>query len=81
MCKLEAHKTAADAALAFAEKVIGAARTDQAKARAEDLKREVAAKAAELATQLETAQADTEDQARCSRGRTGSRQGGRSQEG
>ncbi len=56
--KLEALKTRADAALSFAEKVLTAARTDQAKARAEDLKQKVTAEAAELATQLDTAKAD-----------------------
>jgi lipoprotein-anchoring transpeptidase ErfK/SrfK len=56
--KLEALETGADAGLAFAEKVLAAARTDQAKARAEDLQRKAAAKAAEFATQLDTAKAD-----------------------
>ena len=56
--KLEVLKTAADAELAFAEKVLAAARTDQAKAQAENLKQTAAANAAELATQLDTAKAD-----------------------
>ena len=38
--------------------MLAAAKTDQAKARAEDLKQKAAAKAAELATQLDTAKAD-----------------------
>ena len=57
--RLEALKTSADAALAFAERLLATTRTDQAKARAEDLKQKAAAKATALATQLETAQADT----------------------
>jgi len=56
--KLEALKTRADAALAFAEKVLATARTDQAKARADDRKQKAAAEAADLATQLDTAKAD-----------------------
>ena len=56
--KLESGKTRADAALAVAEKVLAAAMTDEAKARAEDLKQKAAAKAAELATQLDIAKAD-----------------------
>ena len=56
--KLERLKAGADAGLAGAEKALGAAKTDQAKARAEDLKLKAAAKAAEAATQLDTARAD-----------------------
>jgi hypothetical protein len=56
--KLEWLKTRADAELAFADKSLAAARTDQARARAEDLKQKAAAKAAELGTQLDTARAD-----------------------
>jgi hypothetical protein len=56
--KLELLKTRADAELAFADKVLAAAKTDQAKARAEDLKQKAAAKAAELGTQLDAARAD-----------------------
>ncbi len=55
--KLEALKTRADAALAFAEKVLAAAGTDQAKVRAEDVKQKAAAEVADLATQLDTAEA------------------------
>ena len=56
--KLEGLKTRADAELAYAGKALAAAKTDQAKARAEDLQQKAAAKAAELGTQLDTAQAD-----------------------
>jgi hypothetical protein len=56
--KLEGLKTRADAELAYADKSLAAAKTDQARARAEDLKQKAAAKAAELATQLDTATAD-----------------------
>jgi hypothetical protein len=56
--KLQGLKTRADAGLAFADKALAAARTDEARARAEDLKQKAAAKAADLATQLDTATAD-----------------------
>jgi hypothetical protein len=56
--KLEWLKTRADAELAFADKALTSAKTDQAKARAEDLKQKAAAKAAELGTQLDTTKAD-----------------------
>jgi L,D-transpeptidase catalytic domain len=56
--KLQWLKTRADAELAFADKALAAAKTDQARARAEDLKQKAAAKAAELATQLDTARAE-----------------------
>jgi hypothetical protein len=55
--KLEWLKSRADAELAFADKTLAAAKTDQAKAHAEDLKQKAAAKAAEAATQLDTAKA------------------------
>ena len=45
--KLELLKPRADAELAFADKALAAAKTDQAKARAEELKQKAAAKAAE----------------------------------
>jgi hypothetical protein len=57
--KLEWLKTRADAELAFADKTLAAAKTDQAKARAEELKQKAALKAAEVGTQLDTAKADT----------------------
>ncbi len=56
--KLEQLKTRADAELARADKALAAAKTDQAKARAEDLMQKAAAKAADLGTQLDTAKAD-----------------------
>jgi hypothetical protein len=55
--KLERVKQRADAQLAFVEKALAAAKTDQAKTRAEDLKQKAAPKAAELATQFDTARA------------------------
>lgn len=56
--KLEWLKTRADAELGFADKALAAAKTDQTKARAEDLKQKAAPKAAELGTQLDTAKAE-----------------------
>jgi hypothetical protein len=56
--KLEGLKTRADAEFAFADKALAAAKTDETKARAEDLKQKAAAKAADLVTQLDTAKAD-----------------------
>jgi hypothetical protein len=56
--KLEGLKTRASAELAYADKALAAARTDEAKARAEDPRQKAAAKAANLATQLDTARAD-----------------------
>jgi hypothetical protein len=56
--KLEGLKKRADADLAYADKALAAAKTDQARARAEDFKQKAATKAADLATQLETARAD-----------------------
>src|SRR3984957_16159946 len=59
--KLEILKTRADAELAFFEKVVAAAntgtKTDQDKARAEDLRQKAAAKAADFGTQLDAAKA------------------------
>jgi hypothetical protein len=56
--KLERLKTRTEAELAYAEKVLLSAKTDEGKARAEDLKQKAAAKAAELGTQFDTAKAD-----------------------
>jgi lipoprotein-anchoring transpeptidase ErfK/SrfK len=56
--KLESLKKSADAEAAFADKVLAAAKTDQAKAQAEDRKQKSATKAADAATQLDTAKAD-----------------------
>jgi hypothetical protein len=57
--KLEAQKKSADAQVAYTNKLLAAAKTDQAKAKAEDLKTKAEAKAADLQTQLDTAKADT----------------------
>src|SRR5262249_46767089 len=51
---LERLKARADAELAFAERMLAAAKTDQAKTRAEDMKQKAALKVAELQTQLDT---------------------------
>jgi L,D-transpeptidase catalytic domain len=56
--KLQGLKTRADAELAFADKRLAAARTDEAKARAEELNQKAAAKAAEAGTQLDSAKTD-----------------------
>src|ERR1700676_3447711 len=56
--KLQWLKTRADAELAFADRVLAAAKTDQARARGEDLKQKAAAKAAEVGTQLDNARAE-----------------------
>jgi len=56
--KLELAKARADAEVAFADKSLARAKTDQAKARAEELKQKAAPKAADAATQLDTAKAD-----------------------
>jgi lipoprotein-anchoring transpeptidase ErfK/SrfK len=56
--KLEQAKTRADAEVAFADKTLARARSDQSKARAEELKQKAAPKAADAATQLDTAKAD-----------------------
>jgi hypothetical protein len=56
--KLEILKTRADAELAFFEKVSAAGKTDQDKARAEDLRQKAAAKVADFGTQLDAARAD-----------------------
>jgi hypothetical protein len=56
--KLEGLKTRADAELAYADKALAAAKTDEAKARAEDPRQKAATKAADLGTQLDTARTD-----------------------
>ena len=56
--KLQGLKTRADAELAYADKALATARTDEARARAEDLRQKTAARAADLGTQLDTAKAD-----------------------
>jgi hypothetical protein len=56
--RLELLKKSADSELAFADKVLAAAKTDQAKARAEERKQKATAKAAEAGTRLDTSRAD-----------------------
>ena len=56
--KLEYLKSRADAALAYAEKVLAAATTDEAKAKADDARQKATAKAEELGTQFDAAKAD-----------------------
>jgi hypothetical protein len=56
--KLEWLKHRADAELAFADKALAAAKTDEAKVKAEELKQRAAAKAAEAGTQFDKAKAD-----------------------
>jgi hypothetical protein len=56
--KLERLKARADAELASAGKAAAAAKTDEAKARAEDRKQKAVSKAEEAGTQLDTARAD-----------------------
>jgi L,D-transpeptidase catalytic domain len=56
--KLEQLKTRANAELAFADKALTAAKTDQAWARADDLQQKAAPKAAEAGTQFDAAKAD-----------------------
>jgi hypothetical protein len=55
---LKSLKTRADAELASADRALAAAKTDQAKARAEDRRQKADSKAAEVATLLDTATAD-----------------------
>jgi L,D-transpeptidase-like protein len=56
--KLEQLKIRADKELATADKALAAAKNDQAKAKAEEAQQKAAARATELATQLDTARAD-----------------------
>jgi L,D-transpeptidase-like protein len=56
--KLELAQKRADAELAAADKLLAGAKTDQARAHAEDLKQKAAAKAAEASKQLEAARAE-----------------------
>ena len=56
--RLEQLKNRADAELVAAERALAAATMDQAKERAETRRQKAAARAAELATQLDTARAD-----------------------
>ena len=56
--KLEGLKKNADAELALADKAVGAAKTDEARAQAEERKQKATAKAAQAATDLDTARTD-----------------------
>jgi hypothetical protein len=56
--KLEMQKKSADNDLAYADKLVANAKTDQARAKAEDLKAMAAPKAEQAATALDTAKAD-----------------------
>ena len=56
--KLKVLKTRADAELAFADKALAAAKTDQAKARAEERRQKAASRVAEAEMQLDTTTAD-----------------------
>ncbi len=58
--KLEQLKKRADAELAFANKALAAAKTDQAKAKADEAQQKAAAKAADAATQLDAAKTDAQ---------------------
>jgi hypothetical protein len=55
---LERLKTRADAELAFIDKTLAAAKTDQARAKAEDLKQKAAPKAAEAGTRFDAAKTE-----------------------
>jgi hypothetical protein len=56
--KLERTKSRADAELKFADRKLAAAKTDQARAKAEELQRSAATKAAAAGTQFDTAKAE-----------------------
>ena len=56
--KMEQLNSRAQAELAYADKALANAKTDQAKAKAEELKQKIGPKAAEAATQLDAAKAD-----------------------
>src|SRR5271169_4217183 len=56
--KLKLLKTRADAELALADKALAAAKTDEAKARAEERRQKAASRVAEAGMQLDTATAD-----------------------
>ncbi len=58
--KLKSLKGRADAEVAFADKVLVAAKTDEAKAKAEERRQKAAARAADAGTQLDTATADAQ---------------------
>ena len=80
--KLEGLKARADAELATTDKVLAAARTDEAKLRAgEGAQAKAAAKAADLGARARRRQGGRETEARRSRRRKGRRQGGPDEEG
>ena len=56
--RLEALKTRADAAVAYGDKLLAGAKTEQATTRAEELKEKAAAQAADAAAQLDSAKAE-----------------------
>ncbi|HEX4302763.1 MAG TPA: L,D-transpeptidase family protein, partial [Rhizomicrobium sp.] len=58
--KLEGLKRRADAELAYADKIVAAAKTDEARTRADELKQKAAAKAADAGTALDTAKTDAQ---------------------
>ena len=79
--KLESLKSPRRRRVAFADKALAAAKTDQAKARAEDRKQKAAAKAAEAGDAARHRQGRCEIEARRRCRRKGRRQGGRDEEG
>ena len=79
--KLEWLKTRADAELAFADKALAAAKTDQAKARAEELKQKAATNGRGSGDAARHRQGRREVEARRRRRHKGRRQSGRDQEG
>ena len=79
--KLESLKTRADAEIAFADKALAAAKTDQAIARAEDLKQKAAAQGGGPGDPARHRQGRRKIEARRRRRRKGSCQGGPDEEG
>ncbi len=59
--KLELSRNRANAELALADRALAAAKTDQARARAENLRQKAAARAAELGSQFDAASADAKE--------------------
>ena len=79
--KLELSRNRANAELALADKALAAAKTDQARARAEDLKQKAALKGRGAGDAVRHRQCRREVEARRRRCRKGRRQGGRNQKG
>jgi hypothetical protein len=77
----DCRKSTADAELAFVDKALAAAKTDQAGARAEDLKQKAAPKAAEAGTQFDAAKTEATPKLAVAAARKGCRKGGRDKEG